>query len=197
MVSVNSTMLALGSQAVDFSLADPHGRSWSFGDVAGPRGTLVAFVCNHCPYVRHLATSIATFTTSWVDAGIGVVAINSNDPEKYPDDAPDKMAIQAAEWGWRFPYVSDADQSVAKAYRAACTPDFYLFDADQLLVYRGRFDDSTPRNDRPITGADLDGAVTALLDGAPIATDQLPSIGCNIKWRSGNEPEWFSLLRPR
>lgn len=190
-------MLALGSPAVDFSLADPDGKFWSFADVAGPRGTLVAFVCNHCPYVRHLATSIASFAADWAAAGIGVVAINSNDPEKYPDDAPDKMATQATEWGWRFPYVSDGDQSVAKAYRAACTPDFYLFDADRSLVYRGRLDDSTPRNNRPITGADLGSAVSALLGGAPISADQLPSIGCNIKWRSGNEPEWFSLLGPR
>lgn len=195
MVSVNSTMLPLGTAATDFALPDPDGRVWTFADVAGERGTLVAFVCNHCPYVRHIATTFARLAATWLEQGIGIVAINSNDVDAYPDDAPGKMAIQAREWDWRFPYVSDTDQAVAKAYRAACTPDFYLFDAAGTLVYRGRLDDSTPRNGHPLTGADLGGAIDALLAGRPIDGAQSPSIGCNIKWRSGGEPEWFGIIK--
>ena len=195
MVSVNSTMLPLGTPAIDFALPDPAGTIWTFDAVAGARGTVVAFVCNHCPYVRHIAATFADLSGRWQQQGIGIVAINSNDVDTYPDDAPDKMRAQAREWNWRFPYVSDTDQTVAKAYHAACTPDFYLFDAARSLVYRGRLDDSTPRNDKPLTGADLGGAIDALLAGTPIDEAQSPSIGCNIKWRSGGEPEWFGIIK--
>jgi peroxiredoxin len=191
MVAVNSTMLPLGAPAPDFSLPDPSGKPWSFDDVAGERGTLVAFVCNHCPYVKHIANTFGALTAKWQESGVGVVAVNSNDVDRHPEDAPEKMADYAAHWHWSFPYVVDADQSVAKSYQAACTPDFFLFDSDRRLVYRGRFDGSTPGNNEPITGAELDAAVTALASGDAIAGDQVPSIGCNIKWKPGGEPEWF------
>ncbi|HEV2781181.1 MAG TPA: thioredoxin family protein [Actinophytocola sp.] len=191
MVAVESTMLPLGTQAPDFRLPDPSGRSWSLDDVAGERGTLVAFVCNHCPYVRHIARQLGVMAAKWVEAGVGVIGINSNDATSYPDDRPERMAAQAAEWNWTFPYVTDEDQSVALAYRAACTPDFFLFDADRRLAYRGRFDAARPSNGEPVTGAELDAAVKAVLAGEPVGGDQVPSIGCNIKWKPGNAPAWF------
>ncbi|MPY77670.1 MAG: redoxin domain-containing protein [Actinophytocola sp.] len=191
MVAVESTMLTLGTTAPEFALPDPDGTVWSLEQVAGQRGTLVAFVCNHCPYVRHIAVELGEATSRWIADGIGVVGINSNDVASHPDDRPERMAEQAAAWGWTFPYVSDTDQSVAKAYRAACTPDFFLFDDSRCLVYRGRFDGSTPGNDVAVTGEELDVAVRALLAGEPTSGDQVPSIGCNIKWARGNEPEWF------
>ncbi|MGH9139374.1 MAG: thioredoxin family protein [Acidimicrobiales bacterium] len=190
MVSVESTMLPLGSEAPAFTLPDPSGHLVSLEDVAGPEGTLVAFVCNHCPYVRHIATEIGRAAARWVDAGIGVVGINSNDADAYPDDRPEVMAKQAAEWGWSFPYLVDADQSVAIDYRAACTPDFFLFDSSRRLVYRGRFDSARPNNGQPITGEELDAAVQAVVAGEVPTDDQWPSLGCNIKWRPGNEPAW-------
>lgn len=191
MVAVESTMLTLGTQAPTFSLPDPDGKVWSFDDVAGPRGTLVAFVCNHCPYVRHIAPTLGKVAAGWQSAGIGVIAINSNDTASYPDDRPERMAIEAREWNWTFPYVTDEDQSAALAYRAACTPDFFLFDADRRLAYRGRFDAARPRNDSPITGEELDAAIQAVLAGQPVTGDQFPSIGCNIKWKPGNTPAYF------
>ena len=191
MVAVESTMLALGTAAPPFALPDPTGTVWSLPEVAGERGTLVAFVCNHCPYVRHIAPALGVAAARWIAAGIGVVGINSNDATSYPDDRPDRMATQAVEWNWTFPYVTDEDQSVARAYRAACTPDFFLFDAGAALAYRGRFDASRPRTDTPVTGAELDAAVQAVIAGRPAAGDQVPSIGCNIKWKPGHEPEWF------
>jgi peroxiredoxin len=191
MVAVESTMLALGTQAPPFALPDPSGKVWSLTDAAGPRGTLVAFVCNHCPYVRHIAKPLGDIAVRWQAEGIGVIGINSNDTTSYPDDRPEHMATQAAEWNWTFPYVTDEDQSVAHAYRAACTPDFFLFDAELRLAYRGRFDAARPRNDIPVTGDELDAAVQAVLAHQPPATDQWPSIGCNIKWKPGNEPAWF------
>ncbi|MFB9729371.1 thioredoxin family protein [Haloechinothrix salitolerans] len=191
MVAVESTMLTLGTTAPDFALPDPDGVMWSLDQVAGTHGTLVAFVCNHCPFVRHIAVEFGEATARWQESGIGVVGINSNDVTSHPDDRPEKMAEQAKAWGWTFPYVSDTDQSVAKAYRAACTPDFFLFDDSRCLVYRGRFDGATPGNDVAVTGEELDAAVRSLLAGEPISGDQVPSIGCNIKWTPGNEPEWF------
>jgi thiol-disulfide isomerase/thioredoxin len=187
MVAVESTMLALGTTAPNFALPDPAGKPWSLDDVAGPRGTLVAFVCNHCPYVRHIGPQLGRVAAGWIGDGIGVIGINSNDTTSYPDDRPDAMAAQAVEWNWTFPYVSDEDQSAALAYRAACTPDFFLFDAARALVYRGRFDGARPRNDVPVTGAELDAAVRAVVAGEPVPTDQWPSMGCNIKWKPGNE----------
>jgi peroxiredoxin len=192
MVAAESTMLTLGTTAPKFALPDPTGKSWSLDDVAGSRGTLVAFVCNHCPYVRHIGPQLGSVAARWIEAGVGVIGINSNDTASYPDDRPDAMAAQAVEWNWTFPYVSDEDQSAAHAYRAACTPDFFLFDADRALVYRGRFDGARPRNGTPVTGAELDAAVRAVVAGQPVSTDQWPSMGCNIKWKPGNAPTWFN-----
>ncbi|MPY98178.1 MAG: redoxin domain-containing protein [Actinophytocola sp.] len=191
MVAVESTMLTLGTTAPDFALADPDGAIWSLEQCAGQHGTVVAFVCNHCPFVRHIAVAFGTAASRWRESGIGVVGINSNDVTSHPDDRPEKMAEQAKAWGWTFRYLSDTDQSVAKAYQAACTPDFFLFDDSRGLVYRGRFDAASPGNDVAVTGEELDAAVRALLTGDPISSDQVPSIGCNIKWTPGNEPEWF------
>jgi peroxiredoxin len=191
MVAVESTMLALGTQAPAFALPDPSGKVRSLDEAAGPAGTLVAFVCNHCPYVRHIAKTLGVTAARWQAAGIGVIGVNSNDTASYPDDQPEHMATQAAEWNWTFPYVTDEDQSVAHAYRAACTPDFFLFDAERRLAYRGRFDAARPRNDIPVTGEELDAAIQAVIAGKPVGADQLPSIGCNIKWKPGNEPTWF------
>ncbi|CAM3675680.1 thioredoxin family protein [Smaragdicoccus niigatensis] len=194
-MAVTSTMLPLGTTAPGFALPDPTGHTWSLTDIQGENGTLVAFVCNHCPYVKHIGNDFGRLASEWHSAGIGVVAINSNNADAYPDDAPINMPAAAAEWGWRFPYLIDEDQSAAIAYQAACTPEFYLFDRDLELVYRGRFDESTPRNGLTATGDELTAAVTALLSGEPISGEQHPSIGCNIKWKPGNAPGWFSLLK--
>jgi peroxiredoxin len=191
MVTVESTMLSLGTQAPPFSLPDPAGKYWSLDEVAGERGTLVAFVCNHCPYVRHIARQLGVVAARWMDDGVGIIGINSNDTTSHPDDRPERMAEQAAEWNWTFPYVTDEDQSVALAYRAACTPDFFLLNAARELAYRGRFDAARPRNAEPVTGSELDAAVQSVLADKPVDGEQLPSIGCNIKWRPGNEPNWF------
>ncbi len=182
--------LPLGTPAPDFSLPDPAGTIWTLEQVSGPRGTLVAFVCNHCPYVKHVAHALGDAARRWVDAGIGVVGINSNDASQYPEDRPERMVEQAEAWKWSFPYLVDADQTAALAYKAACTPDFFLFDSSGALVYRGRFDGSTPGNNVPLTGEELDAAVSALVAGTPISTDQRPSVGCSIKWKPGNEPGW-------
>lgn len=190
-MAVKSTMLPLATEAPDFTLPDPTGREWSLAEVAGSKGTLVIFACNHCPYVRHIASELGAAATGWVADGVGVIAVNSNDTVRYPADRPELMPAQAAEWGWQFPYVVDADQTVAREYRAACTPDFFLFDDRMRLTYRGRFDGSTPGNGVPITGEELGRAVQALLGGLPQPDEQVPSIGCNIKWRPGHEPPWF------
>lgn len=191
MVAVESTMLSLGTEAPRFALPDPAGKAWSLDEVAGERGTLVIFVCNHCPYVRHIARQLGVTTARWTGAGVGVIGINSNDTAAYPDDRPERMATQAAEWRWTFPYVTDADQTVAHAYRAACTPDFFLFDAVRRLKYRGQFDAARPSNGVPVTGEELDAAVRAVVAGEPVNAEQTPSIGCGIKWKRGNEPTWF------
>jgi len=191
MVSVNSTMLALGTRAPDFTLPDPRGQLWRLEEHAADRPVLVAFICNHCPYVKHIGHELARATRRWLDIGVGVVGINSNDVDTHPDDAPDKMLMTAAEYAWPFPYLIDDDQSVARAYRAACTPDFFLFDDGHRLVYRGQFDDSRPRSDVPVTGADLEAAVQAVREGREPPADQRPSMGCNIKWKPGNEPDYF------
>jgi peroxiredoxin len=191
MVAVESTMLPLGTQAPPFALPDPSGKIWSLDDVAGDRGTLAAFVCNHCPYVRHIARRLGVTAAGWMAAGVGVIGINSNDTTSHPEDKPEHMADQAAEWNWTFPYVTDEDQTVALAYRAACTPDFFLFDADRRLVYRGRFDAARPSTKAPVTGEEIDTAIHAMIGGTPVTADQWPSIGCNIKWKPGNAPAWF------
>ncbi|MBI3686032.1 MAG: thioredoxin family protein [Actinobacteria bacterium] len=190
MVSVPSTMMELGTRAPGFRLPDPDGRYHELADLADAPVLVVAFICNHCPYVQHIRTVLAEVTGRLIDRGVAVVGINSNDTTAYPDDAPPRMAEEAATFGYRFPYLVDADQSVARAYRAACTPDFFVFDAGRALVYRGQFDASRPRNDTPVTGADLTSAVDAALAGRPPLPDQWPSLGCNIKWQPGTEPDY-------
>jgi peroxiredoxin len=183
-------MLALGTPAPAFRLPDFDGRIHSLDDYAAQPALLVAFICSHCPFVRHVRREFAAFAREYAPRGLTVVAINSNDIVAYPQDGPDAMRAEAAEIGYGFPYLLDESQAVAKAYQAACTPDFFLFDASRRLVYRGQFDDSRPGTERPVTGADLRAAVDALLAGHPPVAEQRPSLGCNIKWRRGNEPAY-------
>jgi len=183
-------MLPLGTPAPDFALPDCDGRRHALADCGAAPALLVAFICSHCPFVRHLRAGFAALAREYQPRGLAVVAINSNDIEAYPQDGPDAMRTEAAELGYVFPYLLDPTQSVAKDYRAACTPDFFLFDAGRRLVYRGQFDDSRPGNGRPVTGADLRAAIDATLAGLAPHAEQLPSLGCNIKWRKGNEPEY-------
>lgn len=192
MAEVPSTFtLKTGDSAPAFTLPDPSGKNYSLSDVQGSKGTLVAFVCNHCPFVVHLATQLGDLAREFEGQGINTVAISSNDVENYPQDAPDKMAVFAQESGWDFPYLYDESQEVAHAYSAACTPDFFLFNAEGKLFYAGQFDNSRPRNDESITGDDLRGAMNALLcEGAPVI-EAKPATGCNIKWKPGNEPAYF------
>jgi peroxiredoxin len=190
MVQTASTMLALGTEAPNFSLPTPDGRYVTRDDAAGSMGLLVMFICNHCPYVVHVREQLAKIAREYAAKGIGIVAISSNDVENYPDDSPEKMAEKATEWGFTFPYLYDESQAVAKAYTAACTPDLFLFDGSLKLVYRGQLDGSRPKNDVPVTGGDLRAALDALLKGQRIPDDQLPSLGCNIKWKAGNEPAY-------
>ena len=191
MAQTESTMAALGMAAPDFALPDTNGRTVVLADFADAPGLLVVFMCNHCPFVIHLREELMRSVKRYQGRGLAVVGISSNDVEAFPQDGPEPMAREAQELGYTFPYLFDAAQSVAKAYNAACTPDFFLFDDQRRLVYRGQFDRSRPGNDVPVTGADLGAAVEALLGGNPISPDQLPSIGCNIKWRAGNEPDYF------
>lgn len=178
-------MLPLGTPLPRFELLDPRtGRKVSSDSLDRRRGTLVMIICNHCPYVIHVLSQITAIGRESVDRGLAVVAISANDVEAYPDDAPDKMAALAEREGWTFPYLYDETQEVARAFDAACTPEFYLFDGNDRLVYRGQMDDSRPQNDVPVTGRDLRAAIDALLDGRPIDPEQKPSLGCNIKWRS-------------
>lgn len=188
-----STMLPLGTQAPPFALQDVvTGKTVSLDDFADAKALLVIFLCNHCPYVKHVADHLARLTAEYMDRGVAVVGINSNDVVNYPDDAPDKMVEEARRRGYRFPYLYDASQEVAHAYRAACTPDFYVFDAQRRLVYRGQMDDSRPGNNVPVTGSDLRRALDAVLAGQAVPQEQKPSMGCNIKWKPGNEPDYFA-----
>ena len=191
MVLTNSDMLDLGTTSPDFKLPDPEGRLVSLADFKDAPALLVIFLCNHCPYVMHIRYALAEITREYQSRGIAVVGINSNDVESYPADSPALMGKEAAEVGYTFDYLFDETQEVAKAYRAACTPDFFLFDRDGKLIYRGQFDDSRPGNDRPVTGADLRFALDAVLSGTEIQRPQAPSVGCNIKWKAGNEPDYF------
>lgn len=192
MVKTASTMLPLGTRAPDFSLINVDGKTVSLPDFRGKKGLLVIFMCNHCPFVLHLRSALAKFAAEYQAKGLGVVGINSNDPVTHPDDSAEAMIVEAKAAGYSFPYLFDATQSVAKAYKAACTPDFFLFDQDLTLTYRGQFDDSRPGNGKPITGADLRAACDAVLAHGPLLTVQKPSIGCNIKWKAGGEPEYFT-----
>lgn len=189
MAKTESTMLPLGTPAPGFSLTDTvTGRMVALQDTSGAPALLVMFLCNHCPYVIHVRDVLAVLTADLSARGVAVVGISANDPEKYPQDGPEKMKIEAEAHGYRFPYLFDATQRVALAYRAACTPDFFLFDGAQRLAYRGQLDDSRPGNGKPVTGRDLLAAVNAVLEGQTVATDQRPSMGCNIKWRPENSP---------
>lgn len=192
MVRTQSTMLPLGTLAPDFALLDTDGQTVRRDDFRGKRGLLVAFICNHCPYVKHVADHLKQLADQYLAQDIGVVAINSNDSVAYPDDGPEQMVEEKAARGYAFPYLHDATQQVASDYHAACTPDFYLFDQDQRLVYRGQLDDSRPSNGKPVTGADLRAALDALLAGQPPLERQIASLGCNIKWTEGAEPEYFN-----
>ena len=189
MAAVESQMLALGTSAPAFSLPDPDGEVHSLRD--GAAAYLVMFICNHCPFVKHVREELARIGRDYSARNVAIYAINSNDATTYPGDSPVKMKEEAAAWGYVFPYLYDATQEVAKAYRAACTPDFFLFDADLRLVYRGQLDDSRPSNDIPVDGHDVRAALDALLGGEPVPSSQKASIGCNIKWRPGNEPDYF------
>ena len=191
MVAVNSTMLPVGTKAPDFKLPATGGKMVSLGDFKNAAALLIVFMCNHCPYVKHIRAGLAQLARDYQSRGLALVGINSNDVANYPQDSPAKMAEEAKSAGYIFPYLYDETQGVAKAYNAACTPDIYLFDRDQRLVYRGQFDESRPGNHIPVTGKDLRAAIEAVLAGKPAPTDQKPSIGCNIKWKPGNEPEYF------
>lgn len=197
MVRTASTMLPIGTHAPAFSLPDystpdSNGKLVSLNDFEGKAGLLVVFMCNHCPYVKHVAPELARLADDYQAKGVGVVGISSNDIAAHPDDAPEMMVKEAELQGYRFPYLFDATQAVAGEYKAACTPDFYLFDREMKLVYRGQLDDSRPKQGSMPDGKDLRAALDALLAGTVIAEAQKPSIGCNIKWKSGAEPEYFN-----
>lgn len=184
MARTESAMLPLGTVAPNFSLTDVvTGKTVELASARGPEGLLVMFICRHCPFVKHLEKSLAKLGRDYAKKGVGIVAISSNDAVNYPDDAPESLAQQACDLGFNFPYLYDESQGVARAYDATCTPDFFLFDKDLRLAYRGQFDDSRPGNDVPVTGKDLRGAIDALLKGEPISEAQKPSLGCNIKWK--------------
>ncbi len=189
MVETLSTMIPLGTQAPDFSLPDTQGKTVSLSYFTDAPVLVVIFMCNHCPFVKHIADGLAKLARDYQAEGVAVVGINSNDVENYPDDSPQKMAEEVKTRGYTFPYLFDETQAVAKAYRASCTPDFFVFDLDRRLVYRGQMDNSRPGNGEPVTGSDLRAALNAVLQGRPALTEQTPSIGCNIKWKPGHEPD--------
>jgi peroxiredoxin len=184
-------MLPLGTKAPGFALPDTEGKTVALTDFDGSAALLVVFMCNHCPFVKHVLDDFVALAKEYQAKDVAVVGINSNDVDHYPDDRPDLMSKVAKEKGFTFPYLYDAMQEVAKSYRAACTPDFFVFDADRKLVYRGQMDESRPGNDEPITGADLRAALDAVLEGRPVGKEQKPGMGCNIKWKPGNEPDYF------
>jgi peroxiredoxin len=190
MVMTASTMLALGTKAPDFSLPDTKDNIVSLSDFDDAKAVLVVFMCNHCPFVKHILDHFVDLAREYQRKGAAVVGINSNDVESYPEDRPEMMAKVAKQKGLPFPYLYDATQEVARSYHAACTPDFFLFDEDRRLVYRGQMDDSRPGNNVPITGKDLRTALDAVLKSEPVPETQRPSMGCNIKWRPGNAPDY-------
>jgi len=191
MVLTPSTMQELGTIAPDIDLTAPDGERYVLSDQGIDKGLLVIFMCNHCPYVLHIVAHLADKIRSYQEQGITVVAVNSNDASAYPDDSPEKMIHLAKEFNFSFPYLVDEKQEAAKAYRAACTPDFFLYGADKKLIYRGQYDSARPGNNEPITGEDLSAAVDQLVAGKAISSEQRPSMGCNIKWAAGNEPDYF------
>jgi peroxiredoxin len=192
MVATPSTMLELGTPIPEFALPNAvDGSTVTPHDYEGKQALLVMFICNHCPFVKHVKDELTRLGADYVPRGIGIVAINSNDVAKYPADSPEQMKVLATAEGWQFPFLFDETQEVAKAFKAACTPDFFLFDAEGKLAYRGQLDPSRPGNDVPVTGADLRAALDAVLGGRPGPAEQIPSLGCNIKWKPGNEPGYF------
>lgn len=191
MAQTASTMLPLGTPAPDFSLPEPMtGKTVSLGDFQDAPALLVMVICNHCPFVKHIRQGLVQFARDYPAKDLAIVAISANDAANYPDDSPAKIAEEAKTFSYPFPYLHDESQAVAKAYHAACTPDFFLFDASRKLVYRGQFDGSRPGNKLPVTGSDLRAAADALLAGQPVPSAQQPSIGCNIKWKTGHEPDY-------
>ena len=187
-----STMLPLGKKAPEFQLPDVvSGKTISLDTFAGKQGLVVIFLCRHCPFVKHVQAELAKIGRDYQNVDLGIVAISANDAANYPDDAPDKLKEMAQALGLTFPLCYDESQETAKAYTAACTPDFFVFDRDRQLVYRGQLDDSRPGNDKPVTGADLRSAIDAVLAQSPVSEAQKPSIGCNIKWKPGNEPAYY------
>ena len=195
MVSTASTMQSLGAPAPTFALPNMNPAAGekmvSLSDCANNSALLVAFICNHCPYVIHIREALVQFANDYAPRGLAVVAISSNDADNYPDDSPAKMSEEAVRHGFPFPYLYDEDQSVAKAYRAACTPDFFLFDSEMRLAYRGQFDAGRPKSNEPVTGVDLRNAADAVLAGSAVAAEQIPSVGCSIKWKAGGAPDYF------
>ena len=192
MVSTESTMLPIGTKAPGFSLPDTEANTVSNTDFTG-KPLLVMFICNHCPYVKHVRPELAKIGREYGEKGVAIVAISSNDVANHPEDSPEKMKEEKAAAGYTFPYLYDESQETAKAYTAACTPDFFLFDAAHKLYYRGRLDESRPKNEEALTGADLRAALDAVLAGAPPPEVQRPSMGCNIKWKAGNAPQYFNV----
>jgi peroxiredoxin len=191
-MAVQSQMMSLGTKAPDFDLTDAvSGRTVAIGDFAGKSGLLVMFICNHCPYVQHVRDELARLGRDYQDSDLAIVAISSNDIAAYPSDSPEAMKTEAETYGYVFPYLFDESQSVAASYAAMCTPDFFLFDDDRSLVYRGRLDGSRPGTDVPVTGEDLRAAVEATLASEPASDEQHPSMGCSIKWKPGNAPAYF------
>ncbi len=184
-------MLPLGTTAPDFKLPDTNGKTVSLGDFKDKSALLVLFICNHCPYVKHIRAGLAQLARDYLPKHVAIVGINSNDVDNYPEDSPAKMKEEVKSAGYTFPYLYDESQAVAKAYHAACTPDIYLFAKNLKLVYRGQFDDSRPGNGIPATGKDLRAALDTVLAGKPVSPNQKASVGCNIKWKSGNEPDYF------
>ncbi len=186
-----SEMLPLGTPAPTFTLPDPDGVPHALADASADAPVLVMFISNHCPFVKHVAAELAAIGREYADRGVTIFAIGSNDLGTHPQDGPTHMKTEVENRGYTFPYLFDADQSVAKAYRAACTPDFFLFDADRRLAYRGQLDGSRPGNSIPVDGRDLRRALDQVLEGKPVSPEQVPSVGCNIKWKPGNEPDYF------
>jgi peroxiredoxin len=189
--TASTMMLPLGAQAPSFDLADPSGQAHSLAGFGASPALLVAFICSHCPFVKHVRAGFAALAAEYQKRGVSVVAIASNDAQAYPEDGPSGMAAEAKEAGYTFPYLFDETQAVAKAYGAACTPDFFLFDRERRLFYRGQMDGSRPGNGVPVTGEALRAALDAVLEGRPAPEVQKPSLGCNIKWKPGNEPSYF------
>ncbi len=192
MVRTASTMLPLGTQAPDFTLTNTDGQRVCLSDFRDKKALVIVFMCNHCPYVKHVAPELIRVSNEYMPKGVGFIGISSNDVVAHPEDGPEMMKAEATKQGYKFPYLYDADQSVAMAYNAACTPDIFVFDSAHRLVYRGQLDDSRPKTDKPLTGKDLRAALDCILAGKQVSNEQRPSIGCNIKWKEGSEPAYFN-----